>query len=524
MKKEHAIFLLFILLLGAFPLLVLYQVNGFKFSQDTSNFLKTALDFVDHDQWPVHGSSIIYHFHLGPICSFFAALPLLFSRNIILQYVFIVLLSLLSIPVFFAGAKLLFPSGPFKYITTAHFTLLSIIGYLPVGPDHKHYVPIFLAVYFYYLIKALKINELYLLFAWLGVALCMQAHFACYLLAPTTLLATYLFQKDNRKKTIILTILGLLIVLLLHANIVIELFQIHQYQESFSSTKAPAITLVEYLYLYGRVFFFSITKLMLRFSIISPLLLLLSILELKKISAGSRLMRSVLFVCFFYLAATYFLSPLLGLLKLNLAEGRTGFEFDYYLPSILFWSVIAGIFFQWISSERNFFNQDKYKRIINSGFTILYIFTSLFTYQSFLSYHLTPNECKEYPDFMRLKEVSKIYQRVGELITDNNFTDINTAEYVYEYSGNAAILRSKGRGLQSAFILYQHPELHWRFSPAPDSYLIVVIASVDLDWPEAFLGSQEKVKLIDRFYAGCLPVSIYFGDPDEFKWKPLLYQ
>lgn len=472
---------------------------------DSGRMLIKSLDLIDLGEFPLAGDTIFQNFHLGPLAELLGSIPLLFSRDIYFQYYFISLLGALALVVFYLACKDLFPGSAFKWIGLLAFGIATLDNYsTDILITNTQFLPLFQALYFYCLVRCLRWRAGAILSVWLMVGLCMQIHFSCSFLIPTTLVATRPYKNFRQ---IILTLAGLGLVVATHSTVLYQYF-VHYHRSQTEPQVQQVLTWatgdgIRLFFNYCIVLWRMLISMIYDCSIGNALYVFLALFSFKKLLTLDTKVRPLIQAALFHIIFSALISPLLNLIKDP--DLQYGFQKEYFHSGLVFWIFLAGLFvFLQFSGRPQEKTTAKNRFFHLHLFVLLAVLTELIIAASLFIFSFSP--CKRE---LSLNDQVHIGERLYALITEKDLQDIQILER--EYIENEAIFSSQNffPETYTALCTYLHPDLRQRLSASPSRYLVVWTTK---DGPAHEPPLGDSLTILDRFNIGCWRVKITLGD------------
>jgi len=501
-----------LVLLTLLWLIILTGQQGLDFRfchQDIGKFLSITLDLVDDQIFPMHGASIVKGIHLGPFANYLAAIPLLISRDIHFQYYFLCVLLVLSVFLFFQACREIDPKGTFSIVATISYAFTVLALYPPKCAEHTYFLPFFLTLYLFLLVRSFRKPMFYILPVWVLAALACHLHFCCILLVPTTLFASMVAPYRPSAWTKSLNLGGLVLVVLLQSHLLEEIKPL--FGQDVNLVRNSLLfggTFSVWLLGYAKVFLYWLVEIP---PVLGPAIVFFGspgLIFLSKILKKLPDYRPILLTSAFFILGGMIVCPLMDLLKNTFSEAT--FSLCYFFPSVIFWPLLIGGFFQWIAISQP---PNVFGKRVHLLFRTLVLFSILWV---ILHVFLLPIiGGKSYWQMMRLDEILHVNERVAEQIKERDLRDLEIPELVFIKAGDSPQLQSYSNVNQKALLLYRYPEWKDRFAEGPGEFLGVFIIPRHLGPVGSFLKPPENAEKLDEFQTDHLSVALYLG-PREF--------
>ncbi len=479
--------------------------------QDVGGFLRKALDLVDLGKAPLSGSPALYQIglNLGPFGNYLAALPLLVSRHIELQYYFVSLLQISAVIIFFFACRRLMPQGVGKWCAAAAFAVQGFM--LPHAVDHSYYLGFFLAVYFYLLIASRRPGSRVLPLVWLVIGLCLQCHASSFLLIFTTLIVIRPWETRALRRQ---TLLGFALLLLSHATMCYEFFALRGTPDAPSHFSLWSALAQRYFPMLGATLvltFFSA-------GIAGVIYSLFFVGAWVRRPAAFAEYRPFVGGGLFQLAAAFVIMPIFLAIK-------GYYDYNYFLASSPFVSVFVGLFFQsrdWEPAAR-------------FGWRRGSLHTKIFALLAVASLAVQVIYCAVFSLRSRLEDNVLVAARLARAMESGDLRDFAVIKATYFRDARGAFLAETDTLSITTLAIYRDPNLRRRLT-APGDHQLAVAETYDYanprfatNWLCAHLpdligapGPAEVAEpqlrylaapppaaaILDRFAAGCLNVEI----------------
>ena len=515
--------------------LMSHCLDGRRYDNDAGALLLKSIALVDEGRFPLEGNPFYDFRHLrrsalenpvpedatpaekarieeplgyrdlglGPFTNFLGAIPLLFSRDVRGQYYFITILCVLAVFVFFKASAALTREGRFPWIGAAAFMFpMFLTFHTEIRPSNVAFLPLFMALYFYFLVKSEKGESGALPWLWLMVGLCMQTHMSCFILIGTTLVATSPFR-DRRR--FLLTLFGLALVVASHSTVLfVQFAQDPGPIERLSRGITGWVDMRgggRLFETYWKMFLILPLYAVLSFGAGSLVFGFLGIAKAKRLAAAYPQARRILVAGLFHFAASMTLLPLLSTFKLN------AIQFEYFYSGLVFWALYSALYIHWKISGDVSNGPAHWRRSPLKVFAVLTCVSELF---ALLTVIRPSVYCR---GFFQLEESMQIGKRVVELIEEGDMWDIQIWEVTLSDDSGTLRRQSKSRETFSSLCLYSDPLLRWRLSEDGQVIVAVVIVPSWMDTEQLRHHSRFwNVDVLDRVEMGCIDAIIARGN------------
>jgi len=476
----------------------LHWSEQYFYSQDAGRILDQSLALADTGRLITAGNPFFGEYRLGPLANYLAAAPLLLTRDIRAQYWFISLLIFLAVPLFFLTLKSLMPEGWSKWLGTMVFAFAWPLLRAPY-PVNKDYLPLFLVLYFFLLIKAVSYRRYANILIWPAIGLAMQLHMSAAWLAP----ATYLAVMPHRKRSLILqTLAGWL---LLGGTQIAWIRQILESDQSALSVAADPVAIDSYLECLVRYFFCVPTVFGLGGGIFGLIALFISRRLLIQFPTHRALLR----------AAS--LAGAGGLLVLPaLAAVKNTFDPDYLFPLVVFWAVLVVFFFRRLE-----------ERAAETGDS-RWLFASVAVFFMLSAMTLAGTEyfrCRPSPYTVQLTltDQQQVARRLTAHLLEHDWRNLRLLELVYDERDGRMQLRSSNPVTYRALCLYLSPEIRpYLEAGRPQATVYVQVLPFSRRQRVSELKPPPVATRFDQFTTERLFVSLYWSDVnDTFFLRPI---
>lgn len=423
---------------------LLLHTNGlYVFYEDNAVMLDRALDLVDTGRPILFGNLFFRDFQLGPFANYLAALPLLISRDLRGQYLWVNLLMLLAVPMFYAGMRKLGGDRRFALLGTVAFAF-SLPFTHGLNPVNTHYLPFFLALYLFLLAQVIDNRRYAIVAVWPLVGLLMQLQMVATILLPATYIAL------PRQRRLVVTpamLLGLAFLGLTQISLVWQLFDHDRVGRAATHFSDGSLGNVVDLY---RTF-------LPRWLVMGP----------SGFGPGNALFGAAallimpwLFRCFPW-CRTFFAAGLWsiggGILIYPLLSTVKGYlAVHYFSCVIVFWAPFVAYFFrafeQWAAAS-------SLRRFSYAATLALFLFLTVVGH-----YRLIETKAPDdtYIGMMMFKDQMRIADRLAGHVEQLDLDHVDLQELVYDWSDFRPKLRSDSTATYHALTLYRHPELRPR--------------------------------------------------------------
>ena len=433
-----------------------------------------ALQLVDLKQFSYLGNDFYQDFHLGPLANILSAIPLLVSRNIYLSYYFLHILMLLGVVFFYFACHRLLPAGIFKWAATILFAFTTLTTYTPLRVVNTTYMPFFLGLYFYILVRYNQSKYWFtLIVLWLIVGLLLQLNFSCFLLIPPTLIATQGYINSKQR---ILSTIGLLLITVLHYHLAGELM-VNLYLKP-NVDLFNGSDLLSFLLSYLK---FLPLCLMANFNFIILILLIPAIINLSKIMTNHPEIKPLIIGGIVAIALGIIFPPIFCVFKEGLRDKYSNY-------AVVFWFLIIGLYI--------------HDKSLTTEFGIYLFFIILSPFLFFWGKINIP----EYYSVMQLNTQVAISKRLISHIRKEKLNNYVIEEYIYLYKDGSKYLANRSESTYNAMIWYQWPVWRPQLIYQPLTKILVVVSLLNMDVHiykkpyDEFITGKFKVRCYQLFY------------------------
>lgn len=471
----------------------IHRSARYQYSQDVGRILVRALDLVDTGQPILEGNPFFGDYRLGPLADYLAAIPLLVTRDIRAQYWFASLLIWLAVPLFFLTLKSLVPEGWGKWLGTMVFAFAWPLIRTPY-PVNKEYLPLFLVLYLFLLIKAVGFRAYANILLWPVIGLVMQLHLSAVWLVP----ATYLAVMPHRKRSLIWqTLAGWLLFSLAQFPLYRQLLQGESGRPPFSAVVSlPGLN--NYLLRLGGFF------------LGTPLLFGLggALFGLAALLIGRRLWnhfpehRALLRAGFFAIPGGLLVLPFLATMK-------DTFDLDYLFPEVVFWALLIVFLFHYLEDKTSV--PGGVKRLVVAGAVFLALTAASQVGMTALRYRDNPRAVQ-----LTLTDQEVVARRLMAQLHEHAWRDVRLLELLYNEKDGELKLRSSNLMTYGALCLYLDPDIRPFLNAArPQITVYVQVLAACCRPRRAELEPPPAATLFDRFDTENLAVTLYWSTVDD---------
>ncbi|MBZ0273611.1 glycosyltransferase family 39 protein [bacterium] len=466
-----------------------YVVGYADYNVDAAALMTIVLDFVQDGEIPLAGQTFFRGLRLAPLAPLLTAPVVAISRSPALLYAYVVAFKLASLPLFFAAARGVSRDDLFPHIATGVFGVFVATTIIPNRPMNTAFVPPFLALAVYFLVRAQNGRAADALGMWMAIGLCMQLH-----MTTGILVVTALFDASRRGTRNFLMHLagGGAVILLLHATVLYTLvFGEASLAERVAGESGGARTMLAFAGEYvARVADWVVT-IVINVGIVAAIYLIRGIRRPARLQAPDMAR-----LCAFHIAAVLVVLPALSVIK---QQNRL----TYLFAAAPFLAILIALG-----------ARDDVRRLRQGPrewrrFPLPYAMITLFLLLAGLAFSSVPAAAGKAPcEFWRLYQIdSQVAIARGIQAATAGMSEHRIEALVYENPDGESRLDARSFALYESLLRYLADKPDYR-DASPASTVGVFVRPRDMPWPPAVESELSATRTLGRVRAGCVDATI----------------